>query len=216
MQRGQGVAGLSHGGRCRGGGGGCQVAPRPAARPLCPGYGNAALRTDAGRLFCIFYALVGIPLFGILLAGVGDRLGSSLRRGIGHIEAIFLVSCSTPWAPWRWVWDTLTYVPAQACERGWGVRLNPVNLEHWFREEGMWGVRLEVLVTPRPLPAEVARATGAGANSIRRALPADRLPALCPYAHVRVLLHGGLEQAGGHLLRGGDTHHGGLRGLCGR
>ncbi|XP_045412142.1 potassium channel subfamily K member 4 isoform X2 [Lemur catta] len=54
------------------------------------GYGNVALRTDAGRLFCIFYALVGIPLFGILLAGVGDRLGSSLRRGIGHIEAIFL------------------------------------------------------------------------------------------------------------------------------
>ncbi|XP_007518791.2 potassium channel subfamily K member 4 [Erinaceus europaeus] len=54
------------------------------------GYGNAALRTDAGRLFCVFYALVGIPLFGILLAGVGDRLGSSLRRGIGHIEAIFL------------------------------------------------------------------------------------------------------------------------------
>nr|XP_051689069.1 potassium channel subfamily K member 4 isoform X3 [Oryctolagus cuniculus] len=54
------------------------------------GYGNAALRTDAGRLFCIFYALVGIPLFGILLAGVGDRLGSSLRRGIGHIEAVFL------------------------------------------------------------------------------------------------------------------------------
>ncbi|KAM7087314.1 potassium channel subfamily K member 4 [Molossus nigricans] len=54
------------------------------------GYGNAALRTDTGRLFCIFYALVGIPLFGILLAGVGDRLGSSLRRGIGHIEAIFL------------------------------------------------------------------------------------------------------------------------------
>nr|4RUF_A Chain A, Potassium channel subfamily K member 4 [Homo sapiens]4RUF_B Chain B, Potassium channel subfamily K member 4 [Homo sapiens] len=54
------------------------------------GYGNVALRTDAGRLFCIFYALVGIPLFGILLAGVGDRLGSSLRHGIGHIEAIFL------------------------------------------------------------------------------------------------------------------------------
>ncbi|XP_054998199.1 potassium channel subfamily K member 4 isoform X2 [Sorex araneus] len=54
------------------------------------GYGNAALRTNAGRVFCICYALVGIPLFGILLAGVGDRLGSSLRRGIGHIEAIFL------------------------------------------------------------------------------------------------------------------------------
>ncbi|XP_069848379.1 potassium channel subfamily K member 4 isoform X1 [Dipodomys merriami] len=63
---------------------------RAGAGALYQGYGNAALRTDAGRLFCIFYALVGIPLFGILLAGVGDRLGSSLRRGIGHIEAIFL------------------------------------------------------------------------------------------------------------------------------
>lgn len=108
--------------------GGCQVAPRPAARPLCPGYGNAALRTDAGRLFCIFYALVGIPLFGILLAGVGDRLGSSLRRGIGHIEAIFLVSCSKPCAPWRWVRDTLTQVcPSPGHVSGAG-RLNPANL----------------------------------------------------------------------------------------
>ncbi|XP_051001953.1 potassium channel subfamily K member 4 isoform X1 [Acomys russatus] len=75
--------------------------PRPVSEgpPVCEpeepggthqGYGNTALNTDAGRLFCIFYALVGIPLFGMLLAGVGDRLGSSLRRGIGHIEAIFL------------------------------------------------------------------------------------------------------------------------------
>lgn len=74
---------------------------------LYPGYGNIALHTDAGRLFCIFYALVGIPLFGMLLAGVGDRLGSSLRRGIGHIEAIFLVSCpvsptgSSSLGPWQ-------------------------------------------------------------------------------------------------------------------
>lgn len=86
---------------------GCQAAPRPPAWPLYPGYGNAALRTDAGRLFCIFYALVGIPLFGILLAGVGDRLGTTLRRGIGHIEAIFLVSCSSPFP---WAQDTLPYV----------------------------------------------------------------------------------------------------------
>ncbi|XP_072614406.1 potassium channel subfamily K member 4 isoform X1 [Vulpes vulpes] len=69
---------------------GPSVCERPGPGELHQGYGNAALRTDAGRLFCIFYALVGIPLFGILLAGVGDRLGSSLRRGIGHIEAIFL------------------------------------------------------------------------------------------------------------------------------
>lgn len=79
----------------RGRHGGCQAAPRSPARPLCPGYGNAALHADASRIFCIVYALVGIPLFGILLAGVGDRLGSALREGIGHIETIFLVSCST-------------------------------------------------------------------------------------------------------------------------
>ncbi|KAM5225447.1 potassium channel subfamily K member 4 isoform 1-T1 [Hipposideros larvatus] len=69
---------------------GPSLCQRSGPGALHQGYGNVALRTDAGRLFCIFYALVGIPLFGILLAGVGDRLGSSLRRGIGHIEAIFL------------------------------------------------------------------------------------------------------------------------------
>ncbi|KAE8607420.1 hypothetical protein XENTR_v10011180 [Xenopus tropicalis] len=54
------------------------------------GYGNNAPKTDGGQIFCIFYALVGIPLFGILLAGVGDHLGSSLRKGIGKVEMLFL------------------------------------------------------------------------------------------------------------------------------
>ncbi|XP_068117386.1 potassium channel subfamily K member 4 isoform X4 [Hyperolius riggenbachi] len=54
------------------------------------GFGNNAPKTEGGRIFCIFYALVGIPLFGILLAGVGDHLGSSLRKGIGKVELIFL------------------------------------------------------------------------------------------------------------------------------
>ncbi|XP_069501243.1 potassium channel subfamily K member 4 [Ambystoma mexicanum] len=54
------------------------------------GFGNSAPKTDGGRIFCIFYALVGIPLFGILLAGVGDHLGSALRKGIGKVEHIFL------------------------------------------------------------------------------------------------------------------------------
>ncbi|KAM9301859.1 potassium channel subfamily K member 4 [Gastrophryne carolinensis] len=54
------------------------------------GFGNNAPKTEGGRIFCIFYALVGIPLFGILLAGVGDHLGSALRKGIGKVELIFL------------------------------------------------------------------------------------------------------------------------------
>ncbi|KAG8522674.1 Potassium channel subfamily K member 4 [Galemys pyrenaicus] len=103
------------------------------------GYGNAALRTDAGRLFCIFYALVGIPLFGILLAGVGDRLGSSLRRGIGHIEAIFLVSCSALRAPARWSGDpSLRDIGATPQECGPGSAA-------WRRGVGC---AMEVLRTP--------------------------------------------------------------------
>ncbi|KAM4018049.1 potassium channel subfamily K member 4 isoform 2-T2 [Anomaloglossus baeobatrachus] len=54
------------------------------------GFGNNAPKTEGGRMFCIFYALVGIPLFGILLAGVGDHLGSALRKGIAKVEMIFL------------------------------------------------------------------------------------------------------------------------------
>ncbi|KAJ7996753.1 hypothetical protein DPEC_G00240290 [Dallia pectoralis] len=52
------------------------------------GFGNISPKTEGGQLFCIFYALVGIPLFGILLAGVGDHLGTGLRKAILKIEFI--------------------------------------------------------------------------------------------------------------------------------
>ncbi|XP_023667303.1 potassium channel subfamily K member 4 [Paramormyrops kingsleyae] len=54
------------------------------------GFGHISPKTEWGQLFCIFYALVGIPMFGILLAGVGDHLGTLLRRAIGKIETLFL------------------------------------------------------------------------------------------------------------------------------
>ncbi|XP_053486908.1 potassium channel subfamily K member 4 isoform X2 [Ictalurus furcatus] len=53
------------------------------------GFGNLSPKTEGGQLFCIFYALVGIPMFGILLAGVGDHLGTMLRKAIAKIEALF-------------------------------------------------------------------------------------------------------------------------------
>ncbi|TSY55756.1 Potassium channel subfamily K member 2 [Bagarius yarrelli] len=53
------------------------------------GFGNLSPKTKGGQLFCIFYALVGIPIFGILLAGVGDHLGTMLRRAVAKIEALF-------------------------------------------------------------------------------------------------------------------------------
>ncbi|XP_029923975.1 potassium channel subfamily K member 4 [Myripristis murdjan] len=54
------------------------------------GFGNISPKTNGGQLFCIFYALVGIPMFGILLAGVGDHLGTGLRKAIAKIETLFL------------------------------------------------------------------------------------------------------------------------------
>ncbi|XP_059207554.1 potassium channel subfamily K member 4 [Centropristis striata] len=53
------------------------------------GFGNISPKTEGGQLFCIFYALVGIPLFGILLAGVGDHLGTGLRKTVAKIETLF-------------------------------------------------------------------------------------------------------------------------------
>lgn len=80
---------------------------------------------------------MGIPLFGFLLAGVGDRLGSALRHGIGHIEAIFLVSRSarvpgsgrlffrTP-SPPRPGWRGLPEEGVWGERGGSGLRLPPV------------------------------------------------------------------------------------------
>uniref|UniRef100_A0A3B4GBN7 Potassium channel subfamily K member 4-like n=1 Tax=Pundamilia nyererei TaxID=303518 RepID=A0A3B4GBN7_9CICH len=54
------------------------------------GFGNLSPRTPYGQLFCVCYALVGIPMFGILLAGVGDHMGTVLRRAVAKIETLFL------------------------------------------------------------------------------------------------------------------------------
>ncbi|XP_077589120.1 potassium channel subfamily K member 2 [Stigmatopora nigra] len=54
------------------------------------GFGNLSPRTWYGQLFCVCYALVGIPMFGILLAGVGDHMGTVLRKAVAKIEALFL------------------------------------------------------------------------------------------------------------------------------
>uniref|UniRef100_A0A3Q4BL05 Potassium channel domain-containing protein n=1 Tax=Mola mola TaxID=94237 RepID=A0A3Q4BL05_MOLML len=50
------------------------------------GFGNISPHTEGGRIFCIIYALLGIPLFGFLLAGVGDQLGTIFGKGIAKVE----------------------------------------------------------------------------------------------------------------------------------
>ncbi|XP_043077365.1 potassium channel subfamily K member 4 [Puntigrus tetrazona] len=56
------------------------------------GYGNISPKTPWGQFFCICYTLVGIPLFGFLLAAAGDHLGTSLRNAIAKVEALL----------WKW------------------------------------------------------------------------------------------------------------------
>ncbi|TKS70019.1 Potassium channel subfamily K member 2 [Collichthys lucidus] len=54
------------------------------------GFGNISPHTEGGRIFCIVYALLGIPLFGFLLAGVGDQLGTIFGKGIARVEKMFM------------------------------------------------------------------------------------------------------------------------------
>ncbi|XP_029352495.1 potassium channel subfamily K member 2 [Echeneis naucrates] len=54
------------------------------------GFGNISPRTEGGRIFCIIYALLGIPLFGFLLAGVGDQLGTIFGKGIAKVEKMIV------------------------------------------------------------------------------------------------------------------------------
>uniref|UniRef100_A0A7N6ATC4 Potassium channel domain-containing protein n=2 Tax=Anabas testudineus TaxID=64144 RepID=A0A7N6ATC4_ANATE len=54
------------------------------------GFGNISPHTEGGRIFCIVYALLGIPLFGFLLAGVGDQLGTIFAKGIARVEKMFV------------------------------------------------------------------------------------------------------------------------------
>lgn len=40
------------------------------------GYGHSTPATTAGRLFCMFYALVGIPLGLVMFQSIGERLNT--------------------------------------------------------------------------------------------------------------------------------------------
>ncbi|NWV36105.1 KCNKA protein, partial [Grantiella picta] len=53
------------------------------------GYGKMAPSTVGGKVFCILYAIFGIPLFGFLLAGIGDQLGTIFGKGIAKVETVF-------------------------------------------------------------------------------------------------------------------------------
>lgn len=77
--------------------------------PGSVGYGHAAPRTDAGKAFCMFYAVMGIPLTLVMFQSLGERINTFvhylLRRAkqglglqktevsMGNMVLVGLLSC---------------------------------------------------------------------------------------------------------------------------
>lgn len=53
------------------------------------GYGNLSPSTVAGRIFCIFFALFGIPLNLVLLNEIGQLMLLGVQRSAHHLEEMF-------------------------------------------------------------------------------------------------------------------------------
>lgn len=47
------------------------------------GYGHLSPSTHIGRVFCLIYALFGIPMTGILLGAIGDRFSRCFLAEVG-------------------------------------------------------------------------------------------------------------------------------------
>lgn len=56
--------------------------PRICTLPCPAGYGNLAPSTEAGQVFCVFYALMGIPLNVVFL----NHLGTGLRAHLTTLD----------------------------------------------------------------------------------------------------------------------------------
>lgn len=44
------------------------------------GYGHIAPTAAGSQAFCVFYALLGIPLFAIMFGGLGEVFGRGIKR----------------------------------------------------------------------------------------------------------------------------------------
>ncbi|XP_049640440.1 potassium channel subfamily K member 3 isoform X2 [Suncus etruscus] len=63
-------------------------------RPHPAGYGHAAPSTDGGKVFCMFYAVLGIPLTLVMFQSLGERINTFVKyllhrakRGLGMRRA---------------------------------------------------------------------------------------------------------------------------------
>lgn len=53
------------------------------------GYGHSTPQTDSGKVFCMFYALIGIPLCIIMFQSVGERLNTLITYLMRQVKKCF-------------------------------------------------------------------------------------------------------------------------------
>ncbi|XP_069099645.1 potassium channel subfamily K member 15 isoform X1 [Pleurodeles waltl] len=53
------------------------------------GYGHAAPGTDAGKVFCMFYAVLGIPLTLVMFQSLGERMNTFVRFLLKKVKKCF-------------------------------------------------------------------------------------------------------------------------------
>ncbi|XP_030581112.1 potassium channel subfamily K member 18 [Archocentrus centrarchus] len=65
------------------------------------GYGEIYPVTSLGKVACVFYAMVGIPLMLLVILDVGDFLAMMMSRAYIHVHTLFKKLCSRIWSPWK-------------------------------------------------------------------------------------------------------------------
>ncbi|KAM6916444.1 potassium channel subfamily K member 18 [Xenentodon cancila] len=64
------------------------------------GYGEIYPVTLSGKVACVFYAMLGIPLMLLVILDVGDFLALVLSKAYVRMHTLFKVLCSRTWSPW--------------------------------------------------------------------------------------------------------------------
>jgi len=75
------------------------------------GYGNITPQTPGGQIFTIFYAIFGIPFFGIMFAGIGDNFARIFRRVQKKIMAKMEKNCKKKPSSRRAKWLDKKWMP---------------------------------------------------------------------------------------------------------
>ncbi|KAK5907963.1 hypothetical protein CgunFtcFv8_016061 [Champsocephalus gunnari] len=65
------------------------------------GYGEIYPVTLIGKVVCVLYAMVGVPLMLLVTLDVGDFLAILMSRAYVRIHALFKIFRSHSWSPWK-------------------------------------------------------------------------------------------------------------------